>query len=47
MRTYNATPQRLRAIADAIERGEVDPEDVRIKATGQAEWLIVSEDTVE
>lgn len=47
MRTYNATAARLRAIADALDDGRADPDDVRIQATGAAEMVVVHEITPE
>lgn len=47
MRTYNATAARLRILADAIDAGNVDPDDARIQATGGAEYAIVHENEPE
>lgn len=43
MRTYNVTARRLRALADAIEDGTADPEDARLKLTGEAEMTVCRE----
>jgi hypothetical protein len=43
MHTYNTTARRLRLLADAVDSGIADPEDVHIKVTGDAELVIVHE----
>lgn len=47
MRTYNARAARLRALADALDAGTVDADDVRIMAQGPAESAIIRSDAYE